>query len=192
LFLSSLAWSPIFVWLPFLLSWTCETWWSRFYGFLQVLMEIGNFLHHFNCHRHHCWNSCHVPHPIAPISWRDQKPINVDHWWHPYCHAHSFVYHHGHWFPSTLPIGSSFYSFKLCHTITYLPLSFHHVDACVWTRASRPYWFQNWCCSNDRDFFWLNARCYYIVHDYHWGDGWHGCALQWQDTNIYLEQAESW
>jgi hypothetical protein len=24
---------------------------------------------------------------------------------------------------------------------TYLPLSFHQVDACVWTRASRPCWF---------------------------------------------------
>jgi len=38
-----LACSPISVWLPFLLSWTCEAWWSRFYGFLQVLTAIGNF-----------------------------------------------------------------------------------------------------------------------------------------------------
>ncbi len=42
LFLFALACSPIFICLLFLLSWTCETWWSRFYGFLHVLIAIGN------------------------------------------------------------------------------------------------------------------------------------------------------
>ncbi len=154
--------------------------WSMMIKILWVFVGSYNnwkFVHHFNCHRHHCWNSYHVPHPTSPIPWRDKKPISVAHWWHPYCHAHSSIYHHGHWFPSIIPTCFSFYSFGLCHTITYLLLSFHQVDACILTKASRPCLFQSWCCLSDHETLWLNARCYYKAHDYHWRYGWNGCAL---------------
>jgi len=80
-------------------------------------------LHHFNYHRHHCWIFCHVPHPTSPIPWGDQKPISVARWWHPYCHAHSFVYH--------MAIGSHQFSQHVLHFIllgfvTWLPTYLCH------------------------------------------------------------------
>jgi hypothetical protein len=151
LFLSTLACFP-HLYMAFVFS--MLDMWSMMIKILWVFVGSYNnwkFLHHFNCHRHHCWNSYHVPHPTSPIPWGDKKPISVAHWWHPYCHAHSSIHYHGHWFPSILPTCFSFYSFGLCYTITHLLLSFHQVDACIWTKASRPCLFQSWCCLNDHE-----------------------------------------
>lgn len=36
------------------------------------------------------------------------------------------------------------------------------------------------------------AGCYYKEDDSYWGDGWHGCSLQWQNWNINPQQTDGW